>query len=81
MYVCMVQLQNIHSFSIACINDSQIAPPCSNTSIHIYGTAQFKLYTHMLVHTCACTFTLCKIVNVVCIFFVACGFVVHTCSN
>ena len=29
-------------------------------SIAPYGTAQFKLYTCMQVHACACTFNACK---------------------
>ena len=28
--------------------------------MHCYGTAQFKLYTRMQAHACACTFNMCK---------------------
>ena len=48
-----------------------------------YGTAQFKLYTCVLVHACGYTgahmcFMRVKVYNVECIFFVARGFVVRT---
>ena len=31
-----------------------------NSTINTYSTAQFKLYTHMQVHVCACTLNACK---------------------
>ena len=43
-------------------------------NIHSYGTTQFKLYTHVQAHACACT---AKLKKLACAHTVACDFGVH----
>ena len=33
---------------------------CNYIYVATYGTAQFKLYIHVQVHVCACTFNVCN---------------------
>ena len=43
-----------------------------------YGTAQFKLYTSVQAHACACTFNACKTKKLACARTVACDFGMRT---
>ena len=43
-----------------------------------YGTAQFKVYTHMQANACACTFNMCKTSKLACARTVALNFGMRT---
>ena len=59
-------------------SDNNMCFPGKRVSPHTYSTAQFKLYTHVQVHACACTFNACKITKMACARTVACDFGMRT---
>ena len=50
----------------------------ANSAVPCYGTAQFKLYTRVQIHTCTSTLTGVKIKKPACTRTVACNFGVRT---